>query len=71
MLAAQIWYDVDRFDELADTYETWFLDNGLIANPVDRTVGQISLGGQNDTGSYLATVVTTNDQVFVQLTVEE
>ena len=67
---AQIWYAVDRYDELADAYEGWFLDNGLIANPVDRVVGQISMGGQNDSGSYLATVVSTADQVFVQLTVE-
>ena len=51
-------------------YKGWFLDNGLIANPVDRVVGQISMGGQNDSGSYLATVVSTADQVFVQLTVE-
>ena len=69
--AAQVWYDASRYDEIVDAYEAWFLDNGLIATPVERLVdGQIVIGGEDESGSYLAIIVSADDQLLVQLTVE-
>lgn len=68
--AAQVWFEADRFDEVVDAYEGWFLDNGLIDTPADRSVGQVVLGGENDSGGYTAIIITDGDRVFVQLSVE-
>lgn len=67
---AQLVYAADRYDEIVDHYEGWFLDNGLIAAAPDRSAGIVSLGGQNESGGYIATIITDGDQLVVQLVVE-
>lgn len=67
---AQLVYAADRYDEIVDHYEGWFLDNGLIATAPDRSLGIVSLGGQNESGGYLATIITDGDQLVVQLVAE-
>ena len=66
--AAQIVYTADRYDDVVDTYEGWFLDNGLIATAADRSLGTVVLGGADDSGEYGAVIITDGDVLLVQLT---
>ena len=66
--AAQIVYTADRYDDVVDAYEGWFLDNGLIATAADRSLGTVVLGGADDSGEYGAVIITDGDVLLVQLT---
>lgn len=68
--AAQVWYDASRYDEVVDHYEDWFVDNGLIETRPDRSLGQIVIGGENESGAYVAIIINDGDRVFVQLSAE-
>ena len=67
MQVATIVYAADRYDEVVDHYESWFLDNGLIAETVDRSFGLVALGGANESGAYFVSIVTDGDVLQLQL----
>ncbi len=68
MSVATAVYPADRYDEIVDHYENWFIDNGLIATAPDRSAGIIAIGGVNDSGEYFASIITDGDVLQIQLT---
>ena len=55
---ASAWYAGDRFDELVDFYEAWFLDQGLIEGPIERLgIDQQGIQGTDGESDYLVILV--------------
>ena len=70
--SATAFYPADRFEEIAASYEAWFLEQGLIDEPVPRFVeGQLGISGSDGTTTYSVIMVSGDDgEMLVTMTVQ-